>query len=95
MSNVIKNQIELLHIHKIDNSGTFEIKGFENPEYRIFKVRKIACMSLKGKGCHSGLRIIYAYNESKAEVIFLEIYYKGDKENEKSERIKDFLKNYY
>jgi len=40
--------------------------------------------------------VIYAYHlkTKTIELIeFIEIYYKGDKENENRERIKDYLKN--
>ena len=82
----------MLHVHKIDNRGTFEIKGSENPDYKIYKVKKFACMSLKGRGCDTGLRLIYAFNKSGGYVHLLEIYFKGDKENEDTERIANFLK---
>ena len=87
------NQIELLHVHNTDNQGTFEIRGFENPSYLIYKIKKIACMSLKGRGCDSGLRLIYSINKNKNSVYLLEIYFKGDKENEDISRIVSFLKN--
>lgn len=52
------------------------------------------CRSLKKKD----LRIIYAYieNHKIIEMIgieFIELYFKGDKENEDRERIKEYLKN--
>jgi hypothetical protein len=87
------NQIELLHVHNIDNQGTFEIRGCENPLYLIYKIKKFASISLKGRGCDSGLRLIYAINKNKVSVYLLEIYFKGDKENEDTYRIIDFLKN--
>lgn len=60
----------------------------------IIKVR-FFCESLKKKD----LRIIYAYieNHQTVEMIgieFLEIYFKGDKENEDSERIKEYFTNF-
>jgi len=53
------------------------------------------CKSLKKKD----LRVIYAYieNHQIIEMVgidFIEIYFKGDKENEDCERIKDYLKNF-
>ena len=87
-----RNQIELLHVYGIDNQGTFEIKGFENPVYKIYKVKKFACMSLKGRGCDSGLRLIYTFSKSNKSAYLLEIYFKGDKENEDIARIVNFLK---
>jgi hypothetical protein len=55
----------------------------------IIKAR-LFCRYLKG----SSLRIIYAYFESKKKIEFIELYYKGDKENENYERIKEYLNNY-
>ena len=86
-----KNQIELLHLFEIDNGGTFELKGYENQNYTIYKIKKIACKSLKGKGMKSGLRLIYAFNQNSFQISLLEIYYKGDRENEDYDRIKKFL----
>lgn len=86
-----RNQLELLHIFKIDNGGTFELKGYGNSNYSIYKVKKITCKSLKGKGNKSGLRLIYAFNQNPFQIFLLEIYYKGDKENEDPSRIKNFL----
>jgi len=43
------------------------------------------------KGVHSGIRVIYAYHEAEDKIELIEIYFKGDKENEERERI---LKNY-
>jgi len=48
------------------------------------------CKYLKG----SSLRIIYAYFEREEKIEFIELYYKGDKGNENSERIKEYLTNY-
>jgi len=58
----------------------------------IIKVRKIACQSLKGRGVHSGLRLVYAYFENENKIIFIELYHKNDKENEDRERILDNFK---
>ncbi len=52
----------------------------------IIKAR-FFCRYLKG----SSLRIIYAYFEDKKTIEFLELYYKGDKENEDYERIQKYL----
>jgi len=93
LENLKRNQIELLHVYKIDNQGTFEIKGFSNPAFVIYKVKKFGCMSLKGHGCDSGLRLIYAINKIENSIFLLEIYFKGDKENEDISRVNDFLKN--
>jgi mRNA-degrading endonuclease RelE of RelBE toxin-antitoxin system len=55
----------------------------------VIKVKKIACMALKGKGVNSGLRLIYAHFEKEDKIIFVEIYHKNEKENEDRQRIID------
>jgi hypothetical protein len=59
---------------------------------KIYKAKKFACRSLKGKGVQSGIRVIYAYFEEKDKIELIEIYYKGDKENEDRERILRYYK---
>ena len=68
---------------RIDNLGI---------ETCIIKVKKIACKALKGKGVNSGLRLIYAYFENEAKIIFIELYHKNDKETEDRQRILDNFK---
>lgn len=86
----IDKQLKLSHKLGIDNKGVVEIAGLgvENP--KIFKARKFSCKSLKGTGGMSGIRVIYAYYEEEDVIEFIEIYYKGDKENEDKERIKQY-----
>ncbi len=83
----ISNQLKLTHKKNIDNKGVVIISdlGIEYP--KIYKARKFACKSLKGKGAASGIRVIYAYYEQDDVIEFVEIYYKGNKENEDRERI--------
>jgi hypothetical protein len=83
----IANQLKLTHKLNIDNKGVVRIAdlGIEYP--KIYKARKFSCKALKGKGAASGIRIIYAYYEKEDSIEFIEIYYKGDKENEDRERI--------
>lgn len=87
----IKNELNLYHKLKIDNKGIFQIQGLKIESPKIYKAKKFACRSLKGKGVQSGIRVIYAYIEEEDEIELIEIYYKGDKENEDKERI---LKHY-
>jgi mRNA-degrading endonuclease RelE of RelBE toxin-antitoxin system len=77
----------LFHKLNMDNKGIFRIMGlpFDNPA--VYKAKKFACRSLKGKGVHSGIRVIYAYYGEKDRIELVEIYYKGDKENEDRGRI--------
>ena len=83
----IKNELNLYHKLKIDNKGVSQVPGLKIEIPKIYKAKKFACRSLKGKGVQSGIRVIYAYFEEKDKIEFIEIYYKDDKENEDKERI--------
>lgn len=88
---VKRNAIELYHCKGLDNRSVFRIPNVGSAAVQIYKVKKFACKALKGKGNRSGLRLIYAYTPKEQQVIFLELYYKADQENEDRHRIKDFL----
>ena len=60
---------------------------YHSPEAKIVKAR-LACKSLKNRS----IRVIYAYHDDSTTFDHIEIYYKGDKENENQERIKRYLK---
>ena len=83
----IKTELLLYHKLKKDNKGVFLIPGLgiENP--KIYKAKKFACRSLKGRGVQSGIRVIYGYFEKEDRIELIEIYFKGDKENEDENRI--------
>jgi hypothetical protein len=87
----IEKELNLYHKLTIDNKGIFEISGLQVESPKIYKAKKFASRSLKGKGVQSGIRVIYAYFEKEDKIELIEIYYKGDKENEDRERI---LRNY-
>jgi len=87
-----KNAIELYHLHKIDNQSVFQIQEFKSDEMEICKLKKFACKALKGRGVQSGIRVIYAYHKNRLRIEFIEMYYKGDKENENRRRIKAYLR---
>jgi hypothetical protein len=70
-----------------------DIKGSCRNNFRAIKIRKFSCDSLKNKGAHSGIRVILVLQKAEMTVTFLEIYYKGDKENENKNRLNDFVKN--
>lgn len=55
---------------------------------KIVKAR-LFCRYLKG----TSLRVIYSFDGTKIEFVFIELYFKGDKENEDRERIKAYLKD--
>ncbi len=88
----IEKQLFLYHKLKVDNKGIFQITGLpvENPE--VYKAKKFACKSLKGRGVQSGIRVIYAYDEEKDKIVLIEMYFKGDKANEDKQRIFEYLR---
>ncbi len=51
---------------------------------------RLFCRYLKG----SALRVIYAYFEQEQKIEFIQVYFKGDKENEDRHRIKKYLDRY-
>jgi hypothetical protein len=53
----------------------------------IFKVRRFACRSLRGKGGRTGLRLIHAWDAGSDAITLIEIYIKSDKDNEDRTRI--------
>lgn len=83
----VDTQLKLSHKLNIENSGIVQIPGLSISEPKIYKARKFACKSLKGKGSCSGIRIIYAYFEDDDRIELVEIYFKGDKEKEDRKRI--------
>lgn len=89
----IEKELNLYHKLKIDNKGVFQISGLQVESPKIYKAKKFACRSLKGKGIQSGIRVIYAYFEEKDKVELIEIYYKSDKENEDRIRILRYYGN--
>ncbi|MFA5763969.1 MAG: hypothetical protein WC915_04095 [archaeon] len=86
-----KNAIELYHIGKIDNNAVEPIPNFCTDELKIYKLKKFACKSLKGRGVKSGIRIIYAHHVTNDTIDLIEIYFKGESENEDKERIRRYI----
>ena len=84
--------IELFHMHHLDNNSVELIPCFVDEKIKIYKLRKFACKSLKGKGVKSGIRIIYAFYSETLEVEYLEIYYK---ERDDSDMDYKFVKKYF
>ena len=72
----------------LGNSKHFSIITQTETMY-IVKAR-LFCRYLKG----SSLRMIYAYFEQRKRIEFIEIYFKGDRENENYDRIKKYLIGY-
>ncbi len=50
---------------------------------------RLACRALKNRS----MRLIYAFHNDTITFVYLELYFKGDRENEDRERIKEYLKS--
>ncbi|MEA3500930.1 MAG: hypothetical protein U9R41_07935 [Candidatus Marinimicrobia bacterium] len=87
LNNFIKTQLNLYHKLKVDNRGIFQIDNIDISCPQIYKTKKFACKSLKGRGVKSGIRIIYAYYKNEDILEFIEIYFKGKQTNENRNRI--------
>jgi hypothetical protein len=87
-----RNAIELYHLKNVDNRSVFPIPAFCSEAIVVYKIKKFACKALKGRGAMSGIRVTYAYHVASSRVEFIEMYFKGEKEIEDRERIKEYLK---
>lgn len=77
----------VISIIPLGNSKHFNIVT-RNEKYTVIKAR-LFCRYLKG----SSLRIIYVFYDTSLNVDFIEIYFKGEQENENRNRINEYLKN--
>lgn len=68
--------------------GTNFITMHHSPNVKIVKAR-LACKSLRDRS----MRIVYAYHNSTITFVYMEIYFKGNKENENKERIEKYIKD--
>jgi len=83
----VTTQLRLSHKLNIQNSGIVRISGLSIIQPQIYKARKFAYKTLKGRGSFSGIRVIYAYFEDDDRIELIEMYFKGNKENEDRQRI--------
>lgn len=65
--------------------------GFGN-SFTVIHSTEVIKIVKAGMACRS-LRVIYAYLEREERIEFIEIYYKGNKENEDRNRIREYLKS--
>jgi mRNA-degrading endonuclease RelE of RelBE toxin-antitoxin system len=86
-----KAAIELYHLQRIDSNAIFPVPGFCTEAVKSYKIKKFASKSFKGKGAKTGLRLIYIFLSAEKRVIFIEIYFKGVKENEDKGRLQSYL----
>lgn len=79
---------DVASINPLGNSKHFNVITQKEVLY-IIKAR-LFCRYLKG----SSLRVIYAYFEESQQIEFIELYFKGEKENEDRKRIESYLNNF-
>jgi len=77
------------HKLKLD-TGIVRIEGLGRTRLPVFKAKKFACRSLKGKGARTGIRVIYAFDMDQDRIELIEIYIKSDQENEDRARIRKY-----
>lgn len=70
-----KNAVELLFCQNLDIGSCVRINRLKT-QTPIYKAKKFASRSLKGKGVRSGIRIVFAFEAEEKQITFLEIYYK-------------------
>jgi len=54
----------------------------------VFKTR-LACRYLRA----TTMRVVYAHHAQKGEIVFIELYYKSEKEMEDKQRLKGYLES--
>jgi len=72
-----------------DGSGKNFTIIHDSENFKIIKAR-LMCRSLRNRD----IRVIYAYHQDRIEFMYIEIYFKGDKDNEDRGRVKDYIENY-
>lgn len=77
---------KVVSVVPLGNSKHFNVI-IQTELFYIVKAR-LFCRYLKG----ASLRIVYSYFEKEGRIDFIELYFKGEKENENRERIKEYLK---
>ena len=89
----INTSIRAVHVlgHPPESLGHFPVSGLGSEAEDIFVAKRFACMSLKGTGSRSGIRVVYKFEKKTLHLYLIEIYYKGDKETEDIKRIKHFI----
>lgn len=66
--------------------GTNFVTIHHSPAVRVVKAR-LACKSLRDRS----MRVIYAFHSETVTFVHIELYFKGEKENEDRARIKEYL----
>ena len=86
LSSDLEELKKLLSIQPLGVGKHFVI--LKNTEQLQIVKGRLFCRSLK----KSSLRVIFSADSSHENILFLEIYFKGNKEREDEQRIKNYLK---
>ena len=81
----LKNLESVLEIYPTGIGKNFTVTHYEDT-VKIVKTR-LVCRSLRDRS----MRVVYAYHNSILEFMYIELYFKGDKENEDRDGIKEYL----
>ncbi len=81
----LSNFEDVLNILPTGSGKNFTIIHVDE-QIKIVKAR-LACKSLRDRS----MRIIYAYHEQTVTFVYIEIYFKGNKEHEDRKRIDEYL----
>jgi hypothetical protein len=93
LQTLIKSGLHPFHHLGLDTGHIEKMTEVQTSEtVMMFKVVRMACKALKGTGSRSGMRVTYGYEAARDRVVLVELYFKGDKENEDRGRIGAFLK---
>lgn len=102
--NSLSEDVESMKKHLLDahyikaaplSSNTIvDIQGMCGKNYKVEKIKKFACKSLKNFGNRSGIRIIFILEIKEMKISFIEIYHKSEKDTEDKERIKKYIKSH-
>lgn len=87
LSEDLKNLEKLITLEPTGIGINF-VTVYHSEEVEIIKTR-LACRSLRGRS----IRVIYAYHRDTFVFVYIEIYFKGDKENEDRKRIEGYIKS--
>lgn len=82
----LKKLEKLIGINPV-GMGTNFVTIHHSSKVKIIKTR-LACKSLRDRS----LRLVYAYHNDTVTFVYIELYFKGDKENEDRERIMRYVK---
>ena len=82
-------------VHVLDqppeSQGHFPVSGLGIKVEGLYVAKRFACKSLKGTASRSGIRVVYRFEKKTLYLYLIEIFYKGDKENEDVNRIKSIF----